>query len=69
MDPHVEVELKGGGTVRVAGDVDGFLDQLQTAPQGVSILRFEEIPNGNSVWINPDEIAVLREGRHPRVER
>jgi len=70
MDPHVEVQLKGGGLIRVAGDVDGFLEQLQAIPtEGVSIVRFEEIPAGNSVWINADEVAALREGEHPRVER
>jgi len=70
MDQHVEVQLNSGGTIRVAGDADSFLDQLQTASAtGVPLVRFEEIPNGNSVWINANEIAALRGGEHPRPNR
>ena len=70
MDQHVEVQLKSGSTVRVAGDIDGFISQIRDANmRPVLLVRFEEIPNGNDVWLNANEVEALRGGEHPRPNR
>jgi hypothetical protein len=66
MANHVEVELVGGGIVRVAGDLASFKKALADAG-GASpkLVRFEEIPRGNEVLINPETITAARGGEHP----